>query len=174
MDSARSIVLNSPRTSNVRLGSTSGPAVAVCGIGMKLLNGNLRGMGGLWSLLLPKDAEQQDTTQKYAEMVKESGDAEEVANTNGGSHATLASMVSSPTSDLGESEDTMAQKLIEVAYQALEDGAEVDYRGAKACVGLYIGTAASELDMNGTADEDSALSKIQLTVSRYHDLQGPQ
>lgn len=175
MNSARSIILNDRTTSNGRLSSTTnGTAVAVCGIGLNLLNGSMRDMSGLWSLLLPKDAEQEDATEKYIAMGKKTSDVEKLGNTERDSDYTSASLGSSSSSNSAKGNETVTQKLIEVAFQALEDGAEVDYRGEKACVGLYIGAADSELEMHETTRENSELSEVLLQVSQYHDLQGPK
>jgi hypothetical protein len=77
----------------------------------------------------------------------------------------------------------VTQRLLEVVYQALEDGAEINYRGQEARVGLYMSMKRA----NSVADESSDSSDAEelerenrkqldetLSVSRYFGLQGPR
>lgn len=76
----------------------------------------------------------------------------------------------------------VTQKLLEAVYQTLEDGAEINYRGQEARVGLFM-----SMKMASVADESSDSSDIEelerenreqldemLSVSRYFGLQGPR
>lgn len=75
----------------------------------------------------------------------------------------------------------VSQRLLEVVYQTLEDGAEINYRGEEARVGLYMSMksadmadAASGSDVEEPQKENHQQLDEMRRVTQYFGLHGPR
>lgn len=81
-----------------------------------------------------------------------------------------------------DADGVVAQRLLETVYQALEDGAEINYRGEEARVGLFMSVkSAGVADETSDSSDGEELEKENrgrlgelLHVSQHFDLCGPR
>jgi hypothetical protein len=111
--------------------------IAITGIGLRLAGG-VRGADGLWNRLRSRETQQAGASAE-----------EEAAD---------------PVTE-DEQNDQLRQTLLEVAYEALQDGANPWYRGEEARVGVFVSGNAQQLE------GDSSMAN---QVSRRYDLSGPR
>jgi hypothetical protein len=131
--------------------------VAICGVGLYLPDDARE------AILLPEQY-LKDCSGAH-ERSKPNIDGDDVNNEQQTSYAPQ-SMESKST----DGDDTIQHKLLEVVYQALEDGGETQYRGHEARVGLFL-IAASETDHLAADDDDEDRDMLSL-VSEKYDLHG--
>lgn len=76
------------------------------------------------------------------------------------------------------------QRIREVVHQTLEDGAEVNYRGEEARVGLYMSVKSADVVADAGSDDSSDMEELEkadgeqlnelMSLSQYFGLQGPR
>lgn len=130
--------------------------VAICGVGLYL-------PGGPRDAALLPERYLKDPSGAY-ERSKLNIDGDDNDDERQTSHASKS--IESRSTD---GDETIQQKLLEVVYQAIEDGGETQYRGDEARVGLFI-SAVSETGHRAT-DDDEDRDMLSL-VSEKYDLQG--
>ena len=139
---------------------TDGDLFAICGLGVRA-SGDVRGAEALWNKL----------TAHFHGAGSGSGEKDIGHELNDEDRRAI----SDETGQLAQ----VQQTLLEVAYEAIQDGAQVNYRGQKARVGCFVTTFGEECtqrDENdqGYSTEETGDATLASQVSETYDLAGPR
>lgn len=152
-------------------GSMDQGLIAICGVGVCDSGSNIRGANGLWeniveSALATSDEENEKTKEEKnqnSESAELGLDARETNNDSNNNQAQT---------------EGIDKLLSEVVYEALQDGAEVSYRGHEALVSCFVtgfGDFAlpSEQDASTLSLESKENQAAARRLNQTYDFQGP-